>query len=137
MRHLVKAWQISFSVLIFVGLISSANADQTINFTLEQIDSGKALYQDHCQICHGTRLSNGQFGTPLKGAYFRKAWGEKSVGELLSFVYESMPPDDVKSLSHQEYAEVLAFILSNNRFDASDTAIVGDVSTLNQIIMSW
>jgi mono/diheme cytochrome c family protein len=106
-------------------------------FSAEQAAKGQALYREHCQICHGTSLANGQFGTPLRGSYFRNRWAGKSVGELLQFTMESMPPDRKGELPHEEYAAMLAFILFRNDIAESEQAMAADSTALQDVILPW
>jgi len=110
---------------------------QGLAFTQEQIDSGKALYKETCQICHGSSLANGQFGTPLKGSFFQDKWKGKSLGELLTFVFEKMPPDKLMSLTPEEYTGAVAYILSRNDIAVSATAMSTDKETLKSVMLPW
>ena len=112
-------------------------AQGTITFTEVQVNDGQNIYKETCQICHGNRLSNGQFGTPLRGNFFRKNWAGKSLGELVQHTWEKMPPDNVKSLSLEEVTAVLSFILSRNELPASSTAMTTEMDTLNAIPLPW
>lgn len=107
---------------------------QTITFTKQQVDAGQALYKEICQLCHGTTLANAQFATPLKGEAFQDKWKGKTVGELLTFVYEKMPPDKLKSLSTDQYNNAVAFILSKNGISATDTALDTKQSS---VLLPW
>ena len=129
---------ISISVLICTTLLpAEAGAGQAIPFTREQVDRGNATYIQYCQICHGTTLANGQFGAPLRGSFFRNNWSGKSLGELVKYTYESMPPDNVMSLAPEQYAEVVAFILDANKVPASDMPISGDFKAMGGIMLPW
>jgi mono/diheme cytochrome c family protein len=123
------------SVALLAG--AQAHAQEAIVFSAQQVESGQTLYQATCQICHGNRLSNGQFGTPLRGSYFRNNWKGKSLGELVQHTWEKMPPDNVQSLSPEQVAQVLAFILSRNDIAAGDTAMSTDMDTVNGIPLPW
>jgi len=98
-------------VLLFsMAAASSVTAQETVHFSTDQVEAGQAIYRETCQICHGNRLSNGQFGTPLRGSFFRNNWKGKTLGELLQHTWEKMPPDNVQSLSREQVASVIAFI---------------------------
>ena len=67
---------------ILVALLTSTAFAQSEgpSFTAEQVDRGRAAYNQNCQDCHGTTLDNGEFGgAPLKGSYFRQHWGAGDV----------------------------------------------------------
>lgn len=112
-------------------------AQDSPGFTEEQATAGRATYRELCQICHGSSLANGQFGTPLRGSFFRNKWQGKSVGELLQFMYEKMPPDKVMSLQPEQYAELLAYILSRNNFEAGESPLSGDIESQTGVALPW
>lgn len=116
---------------------TTATAQTTLTFTEEQARAGQASYRASCQICHGSSLANGQFGTPLRGAFFQDKWKGKSVGELLQFMVEKMPPDKVMSLSPAQSAELLAYILSRNDMTAGNEALTGDIEAQGSVLLPW
>jgi alcohol dehydrogenase (cytochrome c) len=122
---------------VVCSLLTPFAASQTLTFTQAQVDAGKALYKETCQICHGSSMANGQFGTPLKGSFFQDKWKGKSLGELLTFVYEKMPPDKVMSLTPEQYTGAVAYILSRNDIAVSDTAMSADKAALNSVSLPW
>lgn len=106
-------------------------------FTADQVERGRTIYREHCQICHGSTLVNGQFGTPLRGSFFRGNWQGKSLGELVRYTYETMPPDNVMMLAPAEYAEVTAFILEANGLQPGNGPMPGDMDLLDEIPLPW
>ncbi len=122
---------------VFLLILSSTGLAQDINFTAEQVDLGRDLYVQHCQICHGTNLDNGQFATPIKGFFFEMKWGGKSLGELARFTWEEMPEGNGKFLRVEEYIATVAFILSNNGIDAGDTAMTEDFDALDEVMLPF
>lgn len=124
------------SALTLVLCTSTAVGEELV-FDQAQVDAGKALYRETCQICHGSSLANGQFGTPLKGSFFHDKWKGKSVGELATFIYEKMPPDKLMSLSPEQTAAAVAYILSRNDVAVSATAMTTDKAALNSVLLPW
>lgn len=124
------------SVFFVIGSMPSA-AQESLSFTTEQAEQGKSTYREVCQICHGSSLANGQFGTPLRGNFFRTKWQGKSVGELLQFIYEKMPPDNVMSLTAEQSAELLAYILSRNDIAAADIPLSSDTKSQSAVPLPW
>jgi mono/diheme cytochrome c family protein len=116
---------------------SLAFSQDSISFTQEQADAGRSAYRETCQICHGSTLANGQFGTPLRGSFFREKWKGKSVGELQQFMYEKMPPDKVMSLTPEQSASLLAFILSRNDMMPGTTPLSGDYKSQTNLMLPW
>ena len=64
-------------------------------FTAAQVTAGKTAYNSNCAVCHGSTLTNGTFGTPLAGEYFKNAWFGRTVGAL----YEPFSQDHAASRS--------------------------------------
>ena len=113
------------------------HAQTSINFTAAQVESGKAKYKEVCQICHGSSLANGQFGTPLRGSFFRAKWQGKSLGELQQFMVEKMPPDNVMSLTPDQHADLLAYILSRNDMLPGEAALSSEIKSNNAVMLPW
>lgn len=128
-------------LLVAVALSSLCSiptfAQEALSFTQEQADAGRSAYRDTCQICHGSTLANGQFGTPLRGSFFREKWKGKSVGELQQFMYEKMPPDKLMSLTPEQSSNLLAFILSRNDLMPGETPLSGDHKSQTDLMLPW
>lgn len=124
-------------ILCGVTLFPVYTSAQELPFTAEQSANGKTVYQEHCQLCHGNNLSNGQFGTPLRGSYFRKNWAGKTAAELLRFTREEMPPEAKGSLPDADYAAALAYILSRNDLLPGLKALPDDPATLQSVLLPW
>ncbi len=118
-------------------LISSFGYSQEIAFSNEQVEQGNAIYVQHCQVCHGTNLDNGQFATPIKGFFFEMKWGGKTLGELARFTWEQMPEGNGKLLDVEDYIATVAFILSKNNIEAGDTAMSEDFNSLDGIMLPF
>jgi mono/diheme cytochrome c family protein len=121
----------------WLTIAPAVTAQDVITFTAEQVAKGETLYQTTCQICHGNRLSNGQFGTPLRGSYFRNTWKGKTLGELVQHTWEKMPPDNVQSLTWEQVTEVLSFILSRNDVVPGESPMSTDMEVLLAIPLPW
>ena len=127
---------VSFSACASL-MAGTAAAQTNLNFTAAQAESGQAKYKEVCQICHGSSLANGQFGTPLRGSFFRDKWKGKSLGELQQFMYEKMPPDKVMSLTPDQHADLLAFILSRNDMMPGETPLSSEIKSNNAVMLPW
>jgi mono/diheme cytochrome c family protein len=105
----------------------SAEATIPVAFTAEQAGRGQAAYRRGCQDCHGFNLNDGEFGgAPLTGQYFSRHWGNGSVAALYGFLHTKMPPDRPGKLNPQTYADLTAFLLSKNGYEAGDTELAPD-----------
>ena len=135
-RTIIPGLAAALSVIL-LGYSTPAAAQQSLGFTQAQVDAGKALYQETCQICHGSSLANGQFGTPLRGNYFRNNWKGKSAGELMQFIYEKMPPDNLMSLAPAQYTAAVAYILSRNDIAAGEQMLGDDYHAARELALPW
>jgi mono/diheme cytochrome c family protein len=105
-------------------------------FTEEQVRRGKSIYQKNCQDCHGSTLDNGEFGgAPLKGSYFRQHWGSGDVSGLFGYLNALMPADRPGQLTPQAYADVTAFLLSSNGYEASTEELPADEGAQRKMTM--
>jgi mono/diheme cytochrome c family protein len=109
---------------------ATAAADVTMAppaFTQEQADRGHAAYRRNCQDCHGINLNDGEFGgAPLVGQYFSRHWGNGSVAALYGFMRTKMPPDRPGKLNPQTYADLTAFLLNKNGYQATQSELPPD-----------
>jgi mono/diheme cytochrome c family protein len=90
-------------------------------YTAEQAKNGAAIYAKECAACHGDTLA-GQDPIPaLEGADFVARW--KNVGELFEKTSTTMPALAPGSLSGDQVAEVIAHILSVNKYPAGSAKL--------------
>lgn len=101
-------------------------------YNATQIKRGAAIYATKCETCHGPKLTTGE-APPLAGAEFMANWSAYSVGDLFEKTRNTMPANDPKSLSNQEYADIIALILSANKFPAGDAELPAAPERLKQI----
>jgi mono/diheme cytochrome c family protein len=86
---------------------------------------GKDLYAMQCRSCHTPESHT--------GAIFDAWWGGRRLAELFEFVQERMPKNEPGSLTPQEYADVVAYLLRMNRMPAGSDELSTDVATLKKI----
>lgn len=102
------------------------------SYTTEQVERIRATYNRLCQECHGSDLTGGLIGgPPLAGFVFRKKWGGRSLGALYQFTATQMPQGSPGSLSPQQYADLLALILSHNGHAAGEEPLTPDLERLS------
>lgn len=87
-------------------------------FTQEQAKRGEGLYQAECASCHGSEMSGGEMAPPLTGAEFVANWNDMSVGDLFERIRVSMPASNPGSLSRQQNADIVAYLLSFDKYPA-------------------
>ena len=91
-------------------------------YTTAQAARGLAIYTARCAECHGAKLDDGQFGPALKGQAFTQLHQGPGLDRVYAFMMTQMPPTAPGSLSPRAYADVLAYLLSQNNLPASATA---------------
>lgn len=102
-------------------------------FTAQQVTEGKKGYETYCAVCHGSTLTNGTFGTPLAGGYFKTKWFGKTVADFYEKSRSTMPPAAPASLPKSSYASIVAYILDVNGFKAGSEALPSEGAELQQM----
>src|SRR5215813_7113564 len=92
----------------------TASADEGAGwYTRDQAANGHLQYAAKCGVCHGADLKGG--GAPeLKGPGFVGKWNGKSLEELYTYTRQQMPKGNGDSLPPQDYADIVAYMLSQN-----------------------
>jgi mono/diheme cytochrome c family protein len=107
----------------------SASPILTALFTEDQAAAGAEIYAARCAMCHGAEPADGTAAPPLAGPEFHQNWQGQPVGALYAFTHDNMPLDDPGSLTDEEYASVVAYILAANGFEAGETALPASSNT--------
>lgn len=102
-------------------------------FTADQAAQGKTVFENKCLTCHGAELNGGEMAPPLSGAMFMSNWSGQSLGDLFTRIHTTMPQNDPGSLNNAEVTQVMAYILSFNRFPAGTAPLSSDEAALGQI----
>ncbi len=87
-------------------------------FTAAQAAVGKTAYNSNCAVCHGSTMTNGTFGTPLAGAYFKKQWQGRAVRAFYDRSVKTMPLAAPGSLVAETYANIVVYIFEMNGIKA-------------------
>ncbi|MCE2541075.1 MAG: PQQ-binding-like beta-propeller repeat protein, partial [Acidobacteria bacterium] len=92
-------------------------------YTTAQAESGRAVYERECAVCHQSNLQ-GTFEAPqLAGESFLQFWGDLSPGDLFVRISGSMPPGQAGSLTDEAYLDVVAYLLQANGAPAGGAAL--------------
>jgi mono/diheme cytochrome c family protein len=102
-------------------------------YTQEQATRGQTTYAKECAACHGQSLSGGEEAPPLSGGAFTANWNGLTMGDLFERIRVSMPEGRPGTLSRQQNADVLAYVLSGNQFPAGKGELVKETEVLRQI----
>ena len=115
-----------------------SNPARTGPFTAEQASAGRAIYQSTCSSCHLPDLKGTFEAPPLAGANFMNMWRNRPTSDLFTRIRNSMPISNPGSLSDQDAANLVAFILQANGATAGTQALtpetivpIGAVATGN------
>ena len=99
-------------------------------YAMAQAESGRAIYERECAVCHQSNLQ-GTFEAPqLAGETFLQFWADLSPGDLFVRIGGSMPPGQAGSLTDEAYLDVVAYLLQANGAPAGGAALT-DAATVS------
>ncbi|OFW26903.1 MAG: hypothetical protein A3H97_21885 [Acidobacteria bacterium RIFCSPLOWO2_02_FULL_65_29] len=102
-------------------------------YSEDQAKRGEPLYQEHCSSCHGADMAGGEMAPGLTGGEFAANWNELTLGQLFDRMRTSMPQNNPGSLSRQQNADVLAFMLYKGTAPAGATELATQSEVLGTI----
>jgi mono/diheme cytochrome c family protein len=98
-------------------------------YTDVQARAGESDFKSYCLECHGEDLAGREQAPALAGPPFLEKWNKANLRRLMDTM-EAMPPDNPKSLTAKQYAQIMAYVLYANAFPAGKTALPEDRSAL-------
>jgi hypothetical protein len=107
-------------------------------YTEAQAARGWVIYRENCGHCHRDNLL-GDEGPPLSGVNFNYGWDNMTVAKLFDKIATTMPPPTgalVRSLSAQEYVDIIGFIFRSNELPAGTVELSSDRGALDQILFT-
>src|SRR5262245_3954889 len=102
-------------------------------YTKEQSKRGEELYAQKCSSCHGPELGGNDEAAPLSGPIFLSNWDGLTVGDLSERVRISMPPNKLGTLTKQQIADSLSYVLKFNNFPEGKAELDSRVEVLKLI----
>jgi mono/diheme cytochrome c family protein len=131
------------AILLTVGTVVAVNAASrvlaqagtSVNdgvFSAAQAMRGAMVYSDNCAVCHDPKLIGG-IGPELAGMDFVANWKDKTVGDLFDKIKTTMPASAPGTLTPQQTADVLSFILSTNHYPAGAIDLGADAAPLKAV----
>jgi mono/diheme cytochrome c family protein len=125
--------------------LGPAEATRTIwdgVYTEDQAERGNEVYRSSCGTCHGTRL-NGvpddqdmSPAPPLARANFLRNWDQRSLGSVFAYSHSTMPLSNPGFLTQEQYADIVALMLSTTGAPAGDEELPPDHVALGHIIIT-
>ena len=136
----LRPYGIVGAICFVVGLAATAQDSATASrsvwdgvYTEEQATRGEEIYRKECASCHGDTLVGGGGAAPLTGGAFLSNWNGLTVGDLFERIRKTMPQGALGKLTKQQDADVLAYLLSFNKFPAGKTELQKQVEFLKEI----
>ena len=105
-------------------------------YTAAQADRGKAVYAMNCAGCHGEKAEGGNAGPTLSGPDFTNGYKDGNASALYGKISMDMPSSAPGSLTPEQYADVLAYLLSINKYPAGQAEIPKDGGNLKAVKMA-
>jgi mono/diheme cytochrome c family protein len=107
---------------IGVALASGVHAQTKVVadgvYTAEQATRGAVAYEKACASCHMSDLRGESFAPALNGDAFALRWENGKLADLHKIIKGTMPADSPGSMSAQDYADIVAFLLKANGYPA-------------------
>lgn len=110
-------------------------------YTQAQADRGKTVYKGPCGLCHGTKL-NGvpddqdmRPAPPLGRAKFLRNWDGRSLGAVYTYSRLTMPQSNPGFLPDEDYAAIVAHMLSVSGAPAGAEPLPADPAVLGAILI--
>jgi mono/diheme cytochrome c family protein len=97
-----------------------------------QAAEGEALYKGACASCHGENTM-GTFEVPTLTGRFVSNWSNGSVGTLFDYVSRAMPQMAPGTLSPEDNAKIVAYLLKVNGMPAGAQPLPSDKAALDRI----
>ena len=122
--------------LASLGVAVAAQATRSVNegvYTADQAKKGEGLYKEQCAACHGDNLEGSGPMPPLAGKDFLANWSGKTLGDLYEKTQTTMPATAPGTLTPEQTADIVAYILSKDNFPTGAAALEGKTEPLAQI----
>jgi len=99
-----------------------------------QAARGKAAYDAQCAFCHQSDLRGQGFAPGLIEDAFASRWQDGNLGDLFAIVKGTMPQDKPASLTDDQYAAIVAYLLQANRYPAGAQDLRPDPAVLKEVV---
>ena len=99
-----------------------------------QAARGKGVYEAQCAFCHQSDLRGQGFASALVEDTFTSRWQDGNLGDLFTIVKVTMPQDNPASLTDEEYAAIVAYLLQANRYPSGQQELHPDPPALKEVV---
>jgi S-disulfanyl-L-cysteine oxidoreductase SoxD len=114
-------------------LAQAASSTRDGVYSADQAQRGKTSYGTLCSSCHGPDLAGSGPMPPLSGDDFIGNWSGQPLASLFTKIQTTMPATQPGSLTHEQTADIVAYILSANKFPAGKADLPSDADSLKKI----
>jgi cytochrome c len=104
-------------------------------YTDEQAKRGEPLYQQKCASCHGDKLTGGESAPPLAGGQFLSNWNGLTLDILFERIRLTMPSDNPARVGKPAKVDILAYVLSMNKFPSGKSELQSRAELLKEIMI--
>jgi len=104
-------------------------------YTEAQARKGAELFTNVCANCHGDDLAGIEQAPALAGDTFGEKWNTKTLNKLFERI-QDMPPTKPKSLTPEQYTDILSYVLYVNELPTGEAALKPDLTELADITYS-
>jgi mono/diheme cytochrome c family protein len=104
-------------------------------YTADQAHRGETAYKAQCTACHGDALDGVGPYPPLSGDEFLSKYQGQPALNLYNMIQKLMPATAPGTLTRPQAADLLAYILSFNKFPAGKTDFPTDEDSLKKLTL--
>ena len=142
---MMKHWTLKLATLVLGACVIAAMAVPIAQgvtartvwdgvYSEAQAARGKAVYDAQCAYCHQSDLRGQGFAPGLVEDVFTSRWQDGNLGDLFTIVKVTMPQDKPASLTDDEYAAIVAYLLQANRYPAGQQELRPDPAALKEVV---
>lgn len=121
------------AIISALAIVQAASSTHDGVYTDAQAKQGETLYTNQCAMCHGAQLQGAGQNPALAGPAFVQNWSGQTVADLYTQIQTTMPAIKPGSLKPDEVSQVIAYILSANKYPAGKTELPNSVDALKAI----
>jgi mono/diheme cytochrome c family protein len=136
-NNVLLCFTLMLSGFTYQALYGQADAAPAADglYTADQAHRGETMYKAQCTSCHGDALDGVGPYPPLSGDDFLTKYEGQPALNVYNMIQKLMPATAPGSLTRPQAADLLAYILSFNKFPAGKTEFPLDEDSLKKLIL--
>jgi mono/diheme cytochrome c family protein len=129
-------WCAGYSVQTRAAMQTPAGKSSSFHlYTEAQARRGRLVVVQSCASCHSEDLNGGEGSVNLSGERFLYQWGQVALGDLASIIQTTMPVYAPNTLTVQQSADVVAYVLWLNEYPTGEKEFPADFDALRKITL--